>query len=73
MKIISKFAHFIYAALAVTVMAFATTACSDDNTSDLLLNGDCNVTALTLDQYAGTIDAAARTITVRVPETYDTK
>ena len=71
MKTTSKFAHYIYAALAVLVMAFATTACSDDNTSDLLLNGDCNVTALALDQYEGTVDATARTITVRVPETYD--
>ena len=53
------------------VMAFATTACSDENTSDLLLNGDCNVTSLALDQYEGTVDATSRTVTVRVPETYD--
>ena len=51
MKTKSKFAHYIYAALAMLVMAFATTACSDENTSDLLLNGDCNVTSMALDQY----------------------
>ena len=73
MKTLSKIAHFIYAALAVVVMAGATTACSDDNTSDLLLNGDCNVNSLALDQYEGIVDAASRTVTVRAPETYDTK
>lgn len=73
MKTTSKFAHYIFAALAVLVMAFTMTACSDDNTSDLQLDGDCNVKALALDQYEGTIDAASRTIVVRVPDTYDTK
>ena len=73
MKTTSKFAHYIYTALAVLAMAFATTACSDDNTSDLLLNGNCDIKALALDQYEGTVDATSRTVVVRVPETYDTK
>ena len=48
------------------------TACSDDNTSDLRLSGDCMVTALTLDNYQGTIDLASRSIEVRLPEVYET-
>lgn len=58
--------------LAVFAVASATTACSDDNTSDLQLTGDCSVQSLVLDQYEGTVDLASRTVTVRVPETYNT-
>ena len=58
--------------LAVVAVAFATTACSDDNTSDLQLSGNCTVQSLALDQYEGTVDLASRTVTVRVPETYNT-
>ena len=39
-KISSKFAHYLYMVLAVFAVAFATTACSDDNTSDLQLTGN---------------------------------
>lgn len=53
------------------IAATFATACSDDNTSDLQLLGDCSVTAINLDSYEGTIDAASRSIKVRVPETYD--
>lgn len=67
----ARFAHYLYMSLAVIAAAVATAACSDDNASDLRLSGNCSVEALTLDQYAGTIDDSARTITVRVPETYD--
>lgn len=49
----------------------ALTACSEDNVSDLQLTGGCSVTELALDDYEGTVDKAARTITVRVPEIYD--
>ena len=49
----------------------ALTACSDDNVSDLSLNGNCSITELALDNYDGTIDKTSRTITVRIPETYD--
>lgn len=69
---ISKFAHYLHTAMAVAVAMCAMVACSDDNTSDLQLTGNCSVTALALDQYEGTIDAASRTVTVRVPETYNT-
>lgn len=55
--------------LLMAVLAF--TACSENNVSDLNLNGGCSVTELTLDNYSGIIDKTARTITVRVPETYD--
>ena len=71
-KISSKFAHYLYMVLAVVAVAFATTACSDDNTSDLQLSGNCTVQSLALDQYEGTVDLASRTVTVRVPETYNT-
>jgi len=46
-------------------------SCSDDNVSDLQLNGLCSVDTVALDTYAGTVDQTTRTITVRVPETYD--
>lgn len=72
-KISSKFAHYLYMVLAVVAVAFATTACSDDNTSDLQLSGDCTIQSLVLDQYEGTVDLASRTVTVRVPETYNTE
>ncbi len=49
----------------------ALTACSDDKVSDLNLTGDCAITELALDNYSGTIDKTSRTITVRVPETFD--
>ena len=63
----TKFFSIIYA----LVMMLALTACSDSNTSDLLLDGNCDVTALKADTYDGIINKAARTITVRVPEGYD--
>lgn len=53
----------------MAILAF--TACSENNVSDLNLNGGCSVTELTLDNYSGIIDKTARTITVRVPEIYD--
>ena len=46
-------------------------SCSDDNVSDLRLNGDCKVEALALDNYEGIIDMSSRTVVVRLPETYD--
>ncbi|MBR4388205.1 MAG: DUF4960 domain-containing protein [Prevotella sp.] len=48
------------------------TACSEDNTSDLRLDGDCLVTSLALDNYQGNIDLATRSIVVRLPEVYET-
>lgn len=45
-------------------------ACSDNNVSDLRLNGNCTPMSFALDNFEGAIDATARTIVVRVPETY---
>ena len=51
---------------------FALGSCSDENNiSDLQLNGLCSVDSIVLDNYKGVVDQASRTITVRVPETYD--
>ena len=73
--IIEKGVHALsrltYMIVATALLLLTTTACSDSNVSDLQLNGDCSVLALSLDNYEGTIDPATRTITVRVPETYD--
>lgn len=61
----------------ITTLLIALTAllamgsCSDDNVSDLQLSGLCSVDTIALDEYAGIVDRATRTITVRVPETYD--
>lgn len=56
-----------------TVAAMLFAACSEDNTSDLQLSGDCMVEAISLDGYDGTVNLATRTITVRLPEIYDEK
>lgn len=47
-------------------------ACSDDNTSNLQLSGDCMVEAIALDEYRGTVDLQSRSIVVRLPEIYET-
>ncbi len=48
--------------------------CNSHLTGTLLLDGDCFIDSLVLDeQYAGTIDRAARTIVVTVPEDYNTR
>ena len=58
--------------LFIALIAFlALSSCSDENTSDLQLNGSCSVENIVLDNYKGIVDQASRTITVRVPETYD--
>lgn len=62
----------IKALFAVILMA-CFTACSDDNVSELMLSGDCSIEALTLDNYEGKIDLASRTVTVNLPETYETR
>lgn len=56
-----------------SAMMLVTSGCSDDNTSDLRLDGDTWVSSLTLDDnYLGVVDRATKTITVGVPEIYDT-
>jgi hypothetical protein len=54
------------------VLLTALSGCGDDNRSALQLDGDTWITAFELDQYAGVIDRAGKTITVALPETYDT-
>ena len=60
----------LYIVMAIMTM-IATVACTDDNVSDLRLSGNCDVTEFAVDNYEGSIDRAAKTITVRVPEVYD--
>ena len=59
----------LYIVMAIMTM-IATVACTDDNVSDLRLSGNCDVTEFAVDNYEGSIDRAAKTITVRVPEVY---
>lgn len=63
----------IYAMTAALFALLAITACSDDNVSDLQLSGNCSVEAFAVNGYDGDIDALSRSITVSVPEIYDTK
>ena len=57
--IIEKGVHALsrltYMIVATALLLLTTTACSDSNVSDLQLNGDCSVLALSLDNYEGTI------------------
>lgn len=66
-KLITQFT--LAAALIV-----AASGCNDDNKSDLQLSGDTWLTAIELDeQYTGVIDRSDKTVTVGVPETYNTE
>lgn len=48
-------------------------ACNEDTTSDLRLDGDVWLTRFVVDGvYTGSIDRSARTVTVALPEVYDT-
>lgn len=70
MKLIIK--HFA-SVLLFAVSVFALASCSDDNTSDLRLDGDTWITSFALDEYEGVIDNVNRTVTVGVPENYNTR
>lgn len=55
------------------IISIALPGCNDDNKSDLSLNGDTWISSFQLDnKYSGTIDLKTKTITVAVPEVYDT-
>lgn len=59
--------------LLASAVMFIASGCSDDNKSDLQLDGDTWVSSFTLDgNYSGVIDRSTKTITVGVPEVYDT-
>ena len=63
---------FIKYILCALVLVLA--SCSSDNLSDLQLTGDCNVENIVLnDHYTGVIDAASRTIKVKVPVDFNGK
>ena len=55
------------------MLLIAVSGCSDDNKSNLLLNGDTWITTFELDNYAGVIDRSNKTITVALPEVYATE
>ena len=58
--------------LGFTIL-FVLPGCSDDNKSDLQLDGDTWLTVLELDDnYQGIIDRTTKTVTVAVPEIYQT-
>ncbi len=60
------------ACLTLLVALFTFSSCNEENTSDLQLNGDCSIEAIQLDNFDGIIDLASRSITVRLPEIYNT-
>ena len=60
-------------ALFALLLMICLGACTSDNVSDLQLSGDCTIEALSLDNYEGKVNMATRTVTVNLPETYDTK
>lgn len=68
MKAISKLRYFCLAVMMLAGVA----GCNEDNTSDLRLDGDTWLTTLQLDEYEGVIDNSTMSVTVGVPETYDT-
>ena len=69
----TKILNMLCGCLISCAVSVALTACSDDNVSDLRLDGDCLVEAFALDQFQGTVNLATRSIEVRLPEIYDTK
>lgn len=60
----------VYIAL-FAAFTFAFTACSDDNTTSLNLDGDCRIESIKVSGYEGTVNHTARTVTVNVPAGYD--
>lgn len=72
MKSIYKILSICCVCCCIAAALTTLSSCSDDNTSDLRLSGDCLIEALSLDKYQGTIDLASRSIVVRLPEVYAT-
>lgn len=60
----------IYVMLLAT-MAFALQSCDDDNTSDLILNGDTRIESITVSGFSGVIDHTAKVISVNVSTDVD--
>ena len=61
---------FFLTCIVCSLLGFV--ACSDDDKASLNLSGDCLVEKVGLDEYEGIIDHTAHTITVTVPEAYNT-
>lgn len=70
-KLYNKTVRALLSFCLLMVLCFLT-ACSDDNTSNLQLSGNCMVEQIALDGYEGIVDLNTRTVTVRVPENYNT-
>jgi len=62
----------IYIAL-IALLAFAAGSCSNDNTSDMRLDGQTRVEAITVSGYQGVIEHSSRTIAVNLPIDTDLK
>ena len=61
----------LYATFALIASVLVLTACSSDNTSSLLLSGDCMVESFELDgTYTGIVDLRNRTVKVKVPASF---
>lgn len=66
------FKNILQRSLLGLALVLGAAGCSDDNTSDLRLDGDAWLTKLTLDgQYEASIDRATKNVTVAVPEVFD--
>ena len=59
-------------ALFALLLMLCLGACDSDNVSNLQLSGDCTIEVLSLDNYEGKVNMATRTVTVNLPETYNT-
>lgn len=60
----------LYIAL-LGVLSFSLGSCNDDNTSDLLLDGDTKIESITINGYDGVIDQTAKQIMVNVATDVD--
>ncbi len=58
--------------LLVILLMTCLGACTSDNVSDLQLSGNCTIEVLSLDNFEGKVNMANRTVTVNLPETYNT-
>lgn len=64
----------IYSIICAICVVCGFTACSEDNTSDMVVGGSCLVEELVLDgQYKATIDVEKKLIKVKVPVVFNTK
>ena len=60
----------LYFAL-LALLSLSVAACSDDNNSNMALDGNTAITAITVSGYQGVIDEAAKAVTVYVATSVD--